>query len=567
MSSTMGLAKKRESSSNVDLSHVSRGTMMPGVVYPVSFVDVVPGDSFVVEPSVFIQSLPLIAPLMGSFDICLEMFFAGDRLYNYKMFNNLTGAMLDPSKIIFECVTPSYIPSVPATGTVPLNSRTDLTVAPNSLAEFMGFPVGFGPYFDKSIGYKRFNLNRALVYIDVIRNYYANQQETHIPTGLVSTDASSPGSASIQGVELSMLDQIVSASRSDQFSTDDFMDWADICPSYRMLFCRTMAPERLETWLNTSNYDLNSGKVSVSVTDNEVVLTDARFGSHVLRYLELAMSGGSRYSDFVDAQFDVNVGRDTTTPVFLGSCRSSLAFDKVLQTSESSQDSPLGNLAGQGSSGEKFRRRRFSFNEHGTFMVCLSLRPRVDYSRGIDPMLLKTNLESKFAPALDRIGFQPLLQAEVDALPLGVSGEDRSIPSVHVFGATDPDTGQPDPRFPDPFTNSVGYQPAWSEYMSVANRLHGKLTADMRYWALDRLYSTSFVRWLRADLPSGFESYWQWMQHVYSTDRKISSYVRPDLYNFAFADNSVGAENFIYQVALNIKARRRKSKINIPNFI
>lgn len=559
----MALRKKKEKTSLFDLSHVSRGTMSPGIVYPVSFVDVLPGDVLTVEPSVFVQSLPLIAPLMGSFDICLEMFYAPDRLYNFRLFNNLTGATQDPSKVVYnQIVPPHFLPTAAGQTNVALsaiNSRD--VVGPNSLADFMGIPVGTGPWAVSGATHG-YNINRSLTYVDVIRNYYANQQESDIPTGYV--EGSSP--VAVPSWSLSALDNYVAFSRDggSGFSPEDYFEWRDYCTPNQMLFCRTYAPERLETWLNTSNYDTGAGQVSVQVTDNEVILSDARFGSHVLRYLELAMAGGSRYTDFLDAQFDVEA-RDTTVPVFLGSCRSSLAFDKVLQTSSSTEDSPLGNLGGQGSSGEKFHRRRFSFSDHGTFMVCLSLRPRVDYSRGVDPMLLKLNLESKYAPALDRIGFQPLTLAELDALPPGFSSTSNTYPGVGVFGAVD---SEGHIVHPDPYTQSVGYQPAWSEYTTVANRLHGKLTADMRYWALARLYSSAFISWTRSDVPAGFLPYWQWMQFVYSVGTVYhTTYVRPDLCNFAFADNSPSAENFLYQVALNIRARRKKSKVNMPNFI
>lgn len=61
------------------------------------------------------------------------------------------------------------------------NPNSDV-VQPGSLADYMGFPVGFVPTYPE--GKNKISAQKVLCYLDVIYHYYINQQVPNIPTAL-----------------------------------------------------------------------------------------------------------------------------------------------------------------------------------------------------------------------------------------------------------------------------------------------------------------------------------------------------------------------------------------------
>lgn len=96
----------------------------------------------------------------------------------------------------------------------------------------------------------------------------------------------------------------------------------------------------------------------------------------------------------------------------------------------------------------------------------------------------------------------------------------------------------------DPFSNSVGQQPAWSEYTSALNELHGDCVNTLKYWTLARPFTRSTALGDVIPVPSNY---------VYPTD-----------YNYAFADTSATAQNFIVQCSFGLRMRRCISKSVMP---
>lgn len=567
MPSVLDLRRPRNPRSNVSLTSVARGTMQAGTLYPVNFTDVVAGDVMTIDPSVLITTLPLKAPLMGSMDICVEMFFVSDRLYTPALKQN--NCVMDnpvnvefPSFPLSQLKAPPYDPTrgFPINEVVSRLNSPDMFATfcePNSIADFMGVPVGFwNATQDNNL--PSINLNRMLGYADIVRNYYANLQLDYIPLAFTGRTRGNP---EMNNFKISDLDALVQDPLA--FIQKDLNLFARyLFNSKRFLFLRSQKPTLLESWLNKSYYDSGAGSVSVSVENNEVILTDVRFGSHVLAYMERSLAG-PRYDDWLGAQFDVKAQKNMLVPQFLGSFKHVFTIDDIFQTSETTPESPLGALAGRGQSGQKFHRRTFRFEENGTFVCILSSRPSPDYFSGFDPMLFKTTVRDKYAPALDRIGMQALPLAWVDGLPTwdSTDGSD-STTTAYVWD----DTGHEDYPLPNPFHNSLGYQPAWSEYRTGFSRLHGSLTGSMRYWTWARRYGNYVTGVQDPAAGIAYPYVYENIINTFFAEAVHDTYVYPWFYNECFADTSPSAENFIYQVKFDIKCNREISKLNMPSF-
>lgn len=96
-------------------------------------------------------------------------------------------------------------------------------------------------------------------------------------------------------------------------------------------------------------------------------------------------------------------------------------------------------------------------------MVMMSIVPRVDYSTGIRPSLRKVNFGQVYAPSLDALGYQDKMASDLYCLP---ALNRQGIPIEGQQSYTD---------------MAVGQQPAWSEYMSAVNELHGDCSDSLKY--------------------------------------------------------------------------------------
>lgn len=559
--------------------------MMVGPVYPVSMTPVVPHDRFTVDISAMIKTLPLRAPVMQGMDVIVEMFFVPTRLYVPELLNNNTN--YDPAKVSLPRFTEPNIQSFKRTSDPDSHTLAagvyQHMVQPNSLLSFCGFPIGYLPHTDTSDVslLRRFNAEKALAYIDIIRNYYASSQTSSISLADFTPVYKQSSGSGLPSMEIAYWRQNV----QDRVQLDTLFqnvkngtvafsssDWNQLCRRNGYLFCRTHTPTRLDSWLSKSGYDSLAGSVSVSAEDGNVLMTDIRFGSHELRYRELLMAGNRQYDDFLGAQFDVRVPRDLTVPMYLGSAKGSFSVGEITQTSADPTGSqPLGDLAGSGNGGLRSGRRTFTFNEYGTFVIMFSLRPHNMQFQGIEPELLETTMASKLIPALDRSMFTGLTEAELNAVPAMFSvGDGQVLPRYYAAGSTR-------------FDRSVGYQPIYSEYSSRESRLLGNLATTLRYWSFARTYglqtldfSSDALDKMIAEIKQATDvGFWDTygdtilgtlLNNSFS-GFDSSPYINPLHYNQCFAASGVQDENIIYQMSVNLRARREKSKLNIPNML
>lgn len=605
----MFLTRKKNRKSIQNLSHVSCTTAAAGNLNPISVVQIVAGDEVSFDPSVFVQAFPMKAPLVNGYQVCLEYFFVPDRLYNLSLALDEAGVTEDPYSVEFpqvpfiaasgglDMVTPvagsTKKPVFPAsTDTARLTKFAKNVVQQGSLADFLGFPVGFVPF---QISTPKVSALGVMGYLDIFYNYYANQQIDSFPTAKYTVEgASSMGpNPSVTSMLTFQLDDLAEflryVKRSEtpgtalhqwyieklpamQSTPEKIIgSWPWLC-SRASIFQRCQRPYYLESWLRTSG--IVQTNQTVSDDDGVVTIQSIRQGSHIQRWLELAMGGGSRYSDYINGQFDVSRLKNTNVPVFLGADRKFLGSNVIYQTTGAGDSSsPLGTFAGQASAGENFKRRRFSFGENGAFFVIASLVPDTIYYRGFDPFLFDATLGDKYAPALDNIGFEPLQTRFLEGLP-----------RPFIFDSNDSGSRLSYLSFSDVFDkdSAVGYVPSWSKLTQVVSRAHGLLATDLRYWLLAREYGGNgsayqaffdgLLTRLSDQASSGIlprDVYETLVDFLNSLRENVdpSPYIRSDRYNNVFADVSPNAQNFVLTFSCEMKVRREKAKVNMPSII
>lgn len=609
----MFLSRRRNKRSNINLSHVSPTDLAPGNLIPISFVRIVNGDSVRFQPKSFVQAFPMNAPLVNGFKLCLEYFFVPDRLYNVNLALDLSDTTYDPSSVKFpqiEAVAPESCYRKDEMGHEYQSIVFDLTdgrnavdtisniVAPGSLADYMGFPVGLFPTYIPADGSSpgddaHFSALKMLAYLDIYYSYYVNAQIDKFPSALYASLAKTDWDSAPVEYDVDLLRSLlrfvkttspddVHGSLSDWREAQDnpndrflFTSWSWLC-SRASIFQRCLPPYYLESWLKTSGYVDSEIKVDLEDDGKSISFRNISQSSHVQRWMDLAMGGNGRYSDYLNNQFDVSRVRNSTSPIFLGSDRQYLGSKVIYQTAGfGDATSPLGSFAGQSSGGDVFKERSYKFGENGYFVVMASLVPDTIYYRGLDPMLRDLTLADLYAPALDNIAMQPLMVEELEAAPIYTGITADAVVGVFTAGLRSSHLN---------IRNSaVGYVPAWSQYMQVVSRAHGRLTTELGYWLLRREYGphvdseldpsegvTKFMARLaelgeekqlsEADVETA-SAFLECMR----TGFDDSPYIRPDAYNDVFADVSRTARNFILTFAADMTANREKGKVNVSN--
>lgn len=602
----MFLTRRRNKKSNVNLSHVSPTTLAPGNLIPISFTRIFAGDDLRFKPSAFVQAMPMNAPLVNGFKLCLEYFFVPDRLYNWDLLMDNTGVTDDPDNVKFPQICS---PAEYHTGTIKfaLNSESaargdaarlaNSIVQPGSLADYCGFPVGLFPTYEvvaDTDDRNQFCALKLLGVLDIFYHYYVNQQIERFPTASFTPTLNS-GSEEERNVDYpvtmlrSFLDYVKRspnpATAIGQWVTSNpngnpiFGTWSWFC-SRASIFQRCLPPYYLESWLATSGYEDSEIKVDLDADGKSISFRNIAAQSHIQRWLDLALAGGSRYSDYINSQFDVSHLKHTTTPLYLGSDRQYLGSNVIYQTTGAGDSSsPLGAFAGQASAGETFRQRSYHFGENGYFVVMASLVPDVIYSRGMDPFNREKTLGDVYVPALDNIAMEPLMVEQVDAIPTLLSFK-RGQDSVYTLST------RPDNRTKN---SALGYVPAWSKVMQNISRAHGRLTTDLKYWLLNRDYGVDidqiknngvigdgllklFASELQQAYQAGYITFEQMDALVTLFSRlqalpDYTPYILPNAYNDVFADTSNQAQNFVLTCTFSMSCNREKGKVNTPTTI
>lgn len=580
----MFLSRRRNKKSVVNLSHVSPTTLAPGNLIPISFIPIVGGDKVRFTPSSFVQAFPMNAPLVNGFKLCLEYFFIPTRLYNADLLLDFTGTTDDPDSVKYPSIAPEKFPglSIDFSKGEGLSTDAQFIVAPGSLADYMNFPVGFTPFTNGLTWTRRYNMLKAIGYLDVVYNYYVNQQVATIPTA--SYNPLDPGfrvnfavsvsdiESLLRAVKLSSdpaqaIDDWVGARVPSEASEYDqtLMTWQWLC-SRKSIFQRCLPPYYLESWLNTAGYTDAEIKVDLESDGKSISMRNISAMSHIQRWLDLAMAGGSRWSDYLNSEFDTARVKNQSTPIFLGADRQYLGSKVIYQTTGAGDSSsPLGAFAGQSSGGDEFRTRTYSFDEPGYFMVMASLVPDVIYSRGMDPFLNELTLADSYAPALDNIAMEPLMVEELNSVPSysGFGDTDVSFETMETFEGS-----------------AMGYIPAWSRMMQVVSRSHGRLTTELAYWLLERDYGVvptvdenifvNMRKLLEGGIGNGTISYERAEAILALLERtrsqintSYSPYIRSNAYNGVFADISNEAQNFVLTFSCSASALREKAKVNV----
>lgn len=454
--------------SKFNRSHGLKTTFDSGYLVPIFVDEVLPGDTFTMDCTLFSRVSTLISPIMDNLYLDTFWFFVPERLL-FDHFENMCGQQDNPTDS-----TDYLFPTVksPTGG-----------FAVGSIADYFGLPTGVPnlevraePFRAYNLIYNEWfrdeNLQNSVPFTKADSDNYSNYtllrrgkrhdyftsalpwpqkgpgvelpfggSATIVPnastkdlyflsstgnnlgsTSLYYGSASSSTSADNVSAVNSML---LTANRSDRAYVGTFRGPATVSATQGVL-------------TTGSTVDLTS---ATSITINQF-----REAFQIQRWYERAARGGTRYTEIIRSFFGV-VSPDARLqrPEYLGGSSNRIDVNVIPQTSGTTDVSPQANLSafavGTNGRGNGFSK---SFTEHGWIIGLINVRADLTYQQGINRMWTRSTKFDMYWPTFAFLGEQAVLNKE-----------------IYAQGTADDD-------------GVFGYQERYAEYRYAPSQITGK---------------------------------------------------------------------------------------------
>lgn len=202
---------------------------------------------------------------------------------------------------------------------------------------------------------------------------------------------------------------------------------------------------------STSGADSNLMPTNLYATgattaDTNITINDLRLAFQTQRLLERMARGGTRYYEILASQWGITPPQGVVQrSEYLGGHRHRLNVNSVVQTSESTQDSPQGNLTAYSITVDRHHDFIKSFYEGGLIIALCAVRYFHSYQQGLPKQFSRKDLFDYYNHAFAYIGEQAIYNKEIYAQGTSVDDE--------VFG----------------------YNEAWVQYRYNNNTITGQL--------------------------------------------------------------------------------------------
>lgn len=244
------------------------------------------------------------------------------------------------------------------------------------------------------------------------------------------------------------------------------------------------------------------------------------------RWFEKAARVGSRYNETVKGFFNIDTGdARINRPEYLGGFSSAITISEVLQTSETTDNSPQGNFSGHAISAIDSETISYRCVEHGFIFGILSVLPRTSYNQGVPRMFSRETWMDYPWPEFALIGEQEVRNKE-----------------IYLQSPVRLDNGNLLPRNPQPNPDGVfGYQSRYSEYKYLPDDSVGDFAYNLNYWTLGREFTSA------PELSTPFIE-------AHASDRIFA--VSELEYDEERIDDLIGQDDYLVDIWFDVKAVR-----------
>lgn len=426
-----------------DRSHVYKTTFNEGQLIPYFVDEVIPGDTFTLNPVEFCRLATPVVPFMDNIYIESFFFFVPSRLV-YDKWVNLCGEQENP-----EDSTDYLVPTVSLSG--------DMT---NTLPDYMGIACASGTFKDVSVNCLPFR-SYWLIWNEWFRDenlqksVKVSKGETNTVLEPMGKSTANPNYGLPSGVS-HWYDPAPRGKRYDYFT--GALPWPQKGPAVDLPIGGTGQLAITNGTLTGPGYDIGGGNRSqyqghmlgygtsfqeelyqtsvyvsgkqdtnpvkipqVSLTGlaemsnlSAVTINSLRQAFMLQRYYEIDARGGTRYTEKLQAHFGVtNPDARLQRPEFLGSHSSMMNINPVTQTSSTDSTTPQGNLAAYGLNAQRYHAFTKSFSEFGYVIGLINVRADLTYQQGINKLWLRSDVLDFYWPSFAHLGEQAIQNIEI----------------------------------------------------------------------------------------------------------------------------------------------------------
>lgn len=481
-----------------NLSRYNSLTMPYQRVCPVGLQEIIPGDKFFWNAEMFCRLMPMQAPVMTDQKLSLHAFFVPLRTLNKHfsefMFNNRQGNYTD--------VLPyTYLKDLYGVIYYLYNSDSanhPLAVEVIRLYDYMGLPFSYksttsaasfvSSWLSDNAALQsseiRVNLAPFFAYAKVWSEYFRDENLADDPFEVYSTYGDVFTLVGYQKLDYTNYASKVKtfaqcflqlrprAWQHDRFTSS--LPFAQRGPDVLLPVAAQAtalqsgpAGSGAVSWtgnnlFSTSESPEASGEIDIEVDIEGVSTTinDFRRAERLQRWFENSARGGVRPNEATLAHFGVRTPDATLDrSEFLGGSMQPIVVSEVAQTSETTQASPQGTLAGKGTSYKSARLFKHYFTEHGFVFVFASALIRPAYWQGVPKVFSRMQRDEYYWPEFALLGEEPVFDKE-----------------LFVDGNTTED-------------GVFGYVPRYADYKSAVPECHGDFRSSLDFWINPRKFA------------------------------------------------------------------------------
>ena len=428
--------------STFDLSFDHKTTFNTGDIVPIMVQEILPGDTFKVDTNFIVRMQTPIKPVMDDAFIDIYYFFVPNRLvwdhWQEFMGENKDGAWDEQE-------TEYTIPSIRQFGNL-------LTIQKGSVADHMGLPINC-TIISSSISVLPFRAY-TLIYNEWFRNqnlqaplpiYHQNDTSIIITTEELRDDPAyggkmlkankfadyfttalpepQKGDPVLIGIGNSA--PVITADENNKISNANNLTWVKAIDGSITGQNNSITSITATTPYQTVGGQNVQGPYTESIVPGNLIadLTEAtsvtinqlRQAIQIQKFLERDARSGTRYIEIIKGHFGVTSDdARMQRPEYLGGNRFPINMDQVLQTSESTSNSPQGNTAAFSLTGARnsagFTK---SFTEHGYIIGLAVVRTQHSYQQGINKMWSRQRRYDFYWREFANLGEQEVKVAEI----------------------------------------------------------------------------------------------------------------------------------------------------------
>lgn len=429
-----------------DRSHVYKTTFNEGQLIPYFVDEVIPGDTFTLNPVEFCRLATPVVPFMDNIYIESFFFFVPSRLV-YDKWVNLCGEQENP-----EDSTDYLVPTVSLSG--------DMT---NKIPDYMGIACSTGSFNNISVNCLPFRAywliwNEWFRDENLQKSVKVSKGETNTVLEPMGQSTANPNYGLPSGVS-NWFDPAPRGKRYDYFSGS--LPWPQKGEAVDLPLGSTanvLADGPMTFSFGSTTRDLTAGSLYGTVINSDselslfstlpkasfkvpgdtlskfypapasyksglsvdlssatsITINSLRQAFMLQRYYEIDARGGTRYTEKLQAHFGVtNPDARLQRPEFLGSHSSMMNINPVTQTSSTDSTTPQGNLAAFGLNAQRYHAFTKSFSEFGYIIGLINVRADLTYQQGVNKMWLRSDVLDFYWPSFAHLGEQTIQNIEI----------------------------------------------------------------------------------------------------------------------------------------------------------